>query len=52
MINKGGGHSAAGYCLNNGGLVLSIKKWNNVTLHSDSQTIDVQGGALWMHVYH
>jgi FAD/FMN-containing dehydrogenase len=48
---KGGGHSAAGYCLNAGGLVLDLSLMNAVSLDAAQRTVTVQMGARWREVY-
>jgi FAD/FMN-containing dehydrogenase len=49
---KGGGHSAAGYCLNHGGIVLDMSLLNDMDLNPQTQTLRVQLGARWAQVYH
>lgn len=48
---KGGGHSATGYCLNAGGLVLDMGLMNAIALDADARTVTVQMGARWHDVY-
>lgn len=48
---RGGGHSAAGYCLNEGGIVLSLALMDAAELDLDAETLRVQMGATWAHVY-
>jgi FAD/FMN-containing dehydrogenase len=48
---RGGGHSAAGYCLNEGGIVLDLRWMNAVHVDVDAQTMRVQMGATWESVY-
>ena len=48
---KGGGHSAAGYCMNAGGVVLEMKHLNAISLGKGKQTVKVQMGAIWFDVY-
>ncbi|MFN0108137.1 MAG: FAD-binding oxidoreductase [Blastocatellia bacterium] len=48
---KGGGHSAAGYCLNTGGVVLDMSLMNSISLDKKRQTVKVQMGARWHDVY-
>jgi hypothetical protein len=47
----GGGHSAAGYCLNTGGLVLDLSLMNSIRLDRGNGHIHVQMGARWNDVY-
>lgn len=49
---KGGGHSAAGYCLNGGGVVLDMALLSDLELDRDNQTLRVGLGARWADVYH
>ncbi|ELU36372.1 FAD binding domain-containing protein [Rhizoctonia solani AG-1 IA] len=46
---KNGGHSYAGYSLNDGGIVMSIDKLNHVDVQANEVTIG--GGATWRQVY-
>ena len=46
---KGGGHSAAGYSLNGGGIVIDFSLMKRMTLHGD--TLTVQAGARWIDIY-
>ena len=48
---KGGGHSAAGYCMNAGGVVLEMKHLNAISLGKGKETVKVQMGAIWRDVY-
>lgn len=48
---KGGGHSAAGYCLNHGGVVLDMSMLADLKLHRKTKTLSVQLGARWAKVY-
>jgi FAD binding domain/Berberine and berberine like len=48
---RGGGHSAAGYCLNDGGIVLDLALLDAVSLDAESQTLRVQMGATWEQIY-
>jgi hypothetical protein len=48
---KGGGHSAAGYCLNRAGVVLSMSSMKSMDLDLESNILSVQMGALWSEVY-
>ncbi|MES2443814.1 MAG: FAD-binding oxidoreductase [Pseudomonadota bacterium] len=46
---KGGGHSATGYCLNSGGIVIDFALMNAMRLEGD--TLKVQAGARWIDIY-
>lgn len=46
---KGGGHSAAGYSLNDGGIVLDFSLMKAMRLEGD--TLRVQTGARWIDIY-
>ncbi|HYO12423.1 MAG TPA: FAD-binding oxidoreductase [Thermoanaerobaculia bacterium] len=48
---KGGGHSATGYCLNRGGLVLDMSTMNLMKLDAERQILRVQTGVTWQDVY-
>ncbi len=48
---RGGGHSAAGYCLNRGGIVLDLGLMKVMTLDADKRQLTVQMGATWNDVY-
>jgi FAD/FMN-containing dehydrogenase len=48
---KGGGHGAAGYCLNAGGLVIDMGALNAVEVDASDAVIRVQAGARWRDVY-
>ncbi len=47
----GGGHSAAGYCLNIGGVVVSLAHMNTLTLNEEERIVRVETGALWRQIY-
>ncbi|PLB43262.1 FAD/FMN-containing dehydrogenase [Aspergillus steynii IBT 23096] len=47
---KGGGHSVSGTSSSEGGLVIDLSRMNHVTVHEDSKTLTVQGGAVWKDV--
>jgi FAD/FMN-containing dehydrogenase len=49
---KGGGHGAAGYCLNSGGVVLDMSLLSDMELDREAQTLRVQLGTRWADVYH
>ncbi|MFM2165901.1 MAG: hypothetical protein RIS79_272 [Verrucomicrobiota bacterium] len=48
---KGGGHSAAGYCLNDNGIVLDMRPLNKISYDSKKQTLTAQMGVIWYDVY-
>lgn len=48
---KGGGHSAAGYCLNKDGVVLDMMHLNDMSFDKKNETIKVGMGVRWKSVY-
>ncbi|RAG85780.1 hypothetical protein DN069_09740 [Streptacidiphilus pinicola] len=48
---RGGGHSAAGYRLNRGGVVLDLALMRAMTLDRETRRLRVQMGATWNDVY-
>ena len=48
---RGGGHSAAGYCLNSGGVVLDMSLMTAISLDREHRLVTVQMGARWRDVY-
>lgn len=48
---RGGGHSANGYCLNTGGMVIDLSLMNAMSLNLQRKTVTVQMGARWNDVY-
>jgi FAD/FMN-containing dehydrogenase len=45
---RGGGHSAPGYGVNDGGMVLDLSLMKQVTVDPERRTARVQGGVLWL----
>lgn len=48
---KGGGHSAAGYCMNEGGVVIAMKNLNKITFDPVNETVTAEMGVIWYDVY-
>lgn len=51
LTTKSGGHSAAGYCLNTGGVVLDLRRLNNIQLDPKSRHLKLGMGCRWRQVY-
>lgn len=49
LTAKAGGHSATGYCLNTGGIVLDFSLMKAIRLEGD--TLRVQAGTRWIDIY-
>jgi FAD/FMN-containing dehydrogenase len=47
---RGGGHSVAGKALNEGGLVLDLRRMNAASVDPDARTVTVAGGATMSHL--
>lgn len=47
---RGGGHSVAGMSLNDGGLVVDLRRMNAVTVHPAARAAHVSGGATMSHL--
>ncbi|MDW4908212.1 FAD-binding oxidoreductase [Streptomyces sp. ADMS] len=47
---RGGGHSVAGMALNDGGLVIDLRRMQEVTVYRAARSAQVQGGALMSHL--
>lgn len=48
---KGGGHSAAGYCMNEGGVVIAMKYLNKISFDKKTETVTMQMGVIWYDIY-
>ncbi|KAF8335464.1 uncharacterized protein EI90DRAFT_3287957 [Cantharellus anzutake] len=48
---KNGGHSFAGYCLNNGGIVIDLSAMNNARINKEGTEVTIQAGCTWKDVY-
>ena len=48
---KCGGHSYAGYCLNEGGVMLDVSLMRQVEVDEHSMTVRIDCGARWLMVY-
>eukprot|EP00742_Colponemidia_sp_Colp-10_P005977 GILJ01006397.1.p1 GENE.GILJ01006397.1~~GILJ01006397.1.p1 ORF type:complete len:498 (+),score=76.50 GILJ01006397.1:30-1496(+) len=48
---RGGGHSAAGYSLNDGGIVLYTAWMNKTVLNPVKETLYVEAGVVWKDLY-
>jgi FAD/FMN-containing dehydrogenase len=48
---KGGGHSATGYSLNSGGMVIDLSLLTDIRLDRERKVVTVQMGARWYQVY-
>ncbi|MFI2433964.1 FAD-binding oxidoreductase [Streptomyces sp. NPDC018693] len=47
---RGGGHSVAGMALNDGGVVIDLRRMHEVTVHPAAEAVRVQGGATMSHL--
>lgn len=47
---RGGGHSVSGQALNDGGLVVDLRRMHEVTVHPAARAVRVQGGAVMSHL--
>ena len=48
---KGGGHSAAGYCMNIDGVVIAMKDLNKITFDKKKETVTAEMGVIWYDIY-
>ena len=48
---KGGGHSAAGYCLNDGGVVVDLRHLDKIQFSEEKRTVTIGMGNRWKAVY-
>jgi hypothetical protein len=44
---RGGGHSVAGHCIGDGGVVVDLRLMRNVAVDPDARTATCGGGSLW-----
>lgn len=51
LTTKGGGHSATGYSLNTGGVVIDLSLMTHIELDAKERIVKVQMGARWHDVY-
>ncbi|MGW1938705.1 FAD-binding oxidoreductase [Streptomyces goshikiensis] len=47
---RGGGHSVAGMSLNDGGVVVDLRRMHEVTVHPAAKAVRAQGGATMSHL--
>jgi FAD/FMN-containing dehydrogenase len=47
---RGGGHSASGNALSDGGIVIDLRRMHSVTVDPEARTARVDGGALMTHL--
>ena len=51
LTTKAGGHSASGYCLNTGGVVLDLRRLNSLSFDPKSGVLRAGLGCRWQQVY-
>jgi hypothetical protein len=51
VTTKAGGHSAAGYCLNEEGVVMDLAEMNTLDLSADGSKLSVGAGTRWIRAY-
>lgn len=51
LTTKGGGHSAAGYCLNSQGVVMDLADMNDVAFLNGDSHLRVGAGTRWIRAY-
>ncbi|HMG36326.1 MAG TPA: FAD-binding oxidoreductase [Blastocatellia bacterium] len=51
LTARGGGHSAAGYCLGTGAIAVDLSLMNSISLDQKRRIVRVQMGARWNDVY-
>ena len=51
LTTKAGGHSAAGYCLNTGGVVMDLRRLNAIAYDSKTGVLTAGLGCRWRQVY-
>ncbi len=51
LTTKAGGHSAAGYCLNTGGVVLDLRRLNSIAFDSKTGMLKAGLGCRWRQIY-
>ena len=44
---RAGGHSVAGMCLNDGGIVIDVRRMTNIEVHADAKQVRVGAGVTW-----
>ncbi|MGW7100717.1 FAD-binding oxidoreductase [Streptomyces sp. NPDC054838] len=47
---RGGGHSVAGMSVNDGGVVIDLRRMHEVTVHPAAKAVRVEGGATMSHL--
>lgn len=51
LTARSGGHSASGYCLNEGGIVLDMRSLSDLSLDSKTDVLRLGMGAIWRDAY-